>query len=90
MPPITQAQIVCKSNAMKRLVLSHVISSALHGFGVSPAVARQPAKQVGGATNAAPSTVEHMRVNHGGANVLVSEHKPVSRTPVLLGMFRKR
>ncbi len=41
--------------------------------GVSSTAARQTAKQVGRATNAAPSTVEQMRVNHGGANVLVSE-----------------
>ena len=73
MRPNTHTHIVYKSSAIKRLVLFHVVSSALHGYGVSSAAARQPAKQLGRAVNAARCTLEHMRVNHGGANVLVSE-----------------
>ena len=63
---------------MKRLVLFHVISSALLGFHVSPAAARQPAKQVGRAADSSPTTVQHVRVDHGRANVPVGEHASLS------------
>jgi hypothetical protein len=88
--PNTHAHIVCKSDAMKRLVLFHVISSALHGFRVSPAAARQPAKQVRWAANAAPSTVEHMRVDHGGANVLVGRLSVAVANPYAPGSQQKK
>jgi hypothetical protein len=65
--------IVCKSHAVKRLVLFHIISIALHGLGVSPAAARQSAKQGGRAADSSPTTVEHVHVKHGRANVLVAQ-----------------